>query len=367
MPSLAGKETPLPEPLSPLDTEPYRQNLKPVDFPPVQRPSVRRSAIDGFGPGDGTVHRDSVTGLSHGDEVRLLAENNIDLVGRPGKDGGKVGVMRALVVGATLAPSPHYAVHFSAVKLQPHGIDERIDTVSHAYSEFESNLQRQLVVSSQIGGGIPKIFDMGASYNDVSAMQENEREVTIHLQSSQFIRKAQIVVNRDHISLDPEFIRKVEEAISARDPAGKLFQILSQYGHFVPTNIYLGGRISLLTSDKQSDRSKFETAKHEFGAAAKGRFTVDAIPLKADGSLGVPGRDDDHQAVDRASAVIEDGAEGRQRGPGFIPAGYLGKQVDCQPRPVYRLENHRIRRRVPGAHDRIAAKREAKKAPTKNA
>ena len=288
IPFPAGNEMPPTVPsVDSLDTESYRQDLTPVDFPPVPRPKVRPSGIEGFGPGAGIVPRDTVTGLSHGDEVRLLAENNIDLVGRPGKDGGKVGVMRALVVGATLVPSPHYAVHFSAVKLQPHGIDDRIDTVSHAYSEFESNLQRQLVVSSQIGGGIPKIFNMGASYNDVSAMQENEHEVTIHLQSSQFIRKAQIVVNRDHISLDPEFIRKVEEAISARDPAGQLFKILRQYGHFVPTNIYLGGRISLLTTDKQSDRSKFATAKHEFGAAAKGRFTVDAIPLKADGSLGV--------------------------------------------------------------------------------
>jgi len=68
--------------------------------------------------------------------------------------------MRAVVVGTTLTPSTHYAVRFTEVKLQPHGLDERFDTVSHSYSEFESNLQRQLVVSSEISGGIPKIFNL---------------------------------------------------------------------------------------------------------------------------------------------------------------------------------------------------------------
>lgn len=287
VPFPAGKEMPPAEPqVTSLDIEPHRPDLKPVDFPPVQRPKARPSAIEGFAPGEGKVHRDKVTDLSHGDEIRLLAENGIDLVGRQGEDGGKVGVMRALVVGAVLAPSMHYAVRFSEVRLQPHGLDERIDTVSHAYSEFESNLQRQFVASSQIGGGIPKIFNLDASYNDTSAMQENEQEITIYLQSSQFIRKAQVVFKKSHISLDPEFKREVEAACSAKTPAAELLKTLRLYGHFVPMNIYLGGRITLLTSDEQSDRSTYQTAKHEFDTAAKGRFTVDAIPLKADGSLG---------------------------------------------------------------------------------
>lgn len=270
-----------------LDLEPYRQDLKPVDFPPVPRPQPRPSAITGVPPGEGVVHRDAVTELSHGDEFKLLAGNNIDLLARQGEDGSKAGVMRAVVVDATLTPSARYAVRFTEVKLQPHGLADRFDTVSHSYSEFESNLQRQLVAAAEIGGGIPKIFNLDVSYNDASAMQNNEREVTIYLQSSQFLPKAQVAFKMSHISLDSEFKREVEHACSAKRPAEQLLKVLREYGHFVPTSIYLGGRITLLTSDKQVDRWQYETAKHEFGAAARARFKVDAVPLTAGGGLGV--------------------------------------------------------------------------------
>jgi hypothetical protein len=270
-----------------LDLEPYRQELKPFDFPPIPRPQPRPSAITGLAPGQGTAHRDSLTDLTLGDQFRLLAENNVDLLARHDKQGGKAGVMRAVVVNATLAPSPRYAVRFTELKLQPHGLADRFDTVSHSYSEFESNLQRQLVVAAKIGGGIPKIFNLDASYNDASAMQQNEREVTIYLQSSQFLPKAQVAFNVSHLSVDPEFVREVESACSARRPAEQLLKVLREFGHFVPTSIYLGGRITLLTSDEQIDRSQYEKVEREFGTAARARFKVDAVPVEAGAGGGV--------------------------------------------------------------------------------
>src|ERR1700750_3066211 len=132
-----------------LDLEPYHQELKPFDFPPLPRAQPRPSAITGLPPGQGTKHRDTLTGLTLGDQFRLLAENNIDLLARIDKEGQKAGVMKAVVVDATLAPSARYSVRFTELKVQPHGLSDRFDTVSHSYSEFESNMQRQLVAAAK--------------------------------------------------------------------------------------------------------------------------------------------------------------------------------------------------------------------------
>ena len=51
---------------------------------------------DGYGPGTGGGHRDVLTELTQGDELRLLAANNIDLR-QTGENG--LGAMRAFVVG----------------------------------------------------------------------------------------------------------------------------------------------------------------------------------------------------------------------------------------------------------------------------
>lgn len=310
----------------PLDSETFRQELKPVDFPPPQRPKDRPSAIGGLGPGDGTGHRDTLTGLSHGDEVRLLAENNIDLVARSGKDGSKLGAMRALVVGSTLRPSSYYAVRFREVRLQPHGIDGQLYTVSHSYSEFESNLQRQLVVSTQIGGGIPKIFKLDASYNDASAMQNNEHEVTIHLQSTQFIPKAQVVFKEHDISLDPDFITEVERACSAKRPAEELLKALREWGHFVPTSIYLGGRISLLTQERQTDRWQYDKVTHKFDTAAKARFKVDAVPLGAGADLKVLSETTQTEMLSEQAQSLRMELRGGNEDLGSSKPGTLGKK-----------------------------------------
>jgi hypothetical protein len=270
-----------------LDLGSYRQELKPFDIPPVQRPKSRPSAIGGLPAGQGTQNRDTLTGLTLGDQVRLLAENGIDLLATTDKAGQKSGAMKAVVVDPVLTPSTRYAVRFTELKIQPHGLADRFDTVSHSYSEFESNLQRQLVASAKIGGGIPKIFNLEASYNDASAMQQNERGVTIYLQASQFLPRAQVAFSAANLSVEPGFVNEVETACSARQPVEQLLKVLREYGQFVPTSIYLGGRITLRTSDEQADRSQYQKIEREFGTAARARFKVDAVPVEAGGGAGI--------------------------------------------------------------------------------
>jgi hypothetical protein len=270
---------------SPLDTKPYTPDLTPVLVIPPPRPTTDHTqGIGGYGPGAGGGRRDVLTELSHEDELRLLADNNIDLR-QTGENG--LGSMRAFVVGNRLEPANQYGVHFPRVKLSTPDVN-RIDRVSFSYSELESNLQRQTIAASSTGFGIPAIFRVDASYRDASAVSTHDKKVTIHFQASQVIPKAQVVFKEDDITLNPEFIAKVETACSQKaSVAENLLNVLRDYGHFVPLSMFLGGRISLHTSTQLSDRSQFEAVKREFKAAADAKFSVEGVPLEAGGGVGV--------------------------------------------------------------------------------
>ena len=274
--------------VSPLNTKSYTPDLTPVpDIPPPPPSEDHTHGTGGYGPGTGGGHRDVLTELTQGDELRLLAANNIDLR----KTGAnELGAMRAFVVGEALEPANHFGVHFPRVKLSTPGFN-RVDRVSFSYKEFESNLQRQTVAASSIGFGIPGIFRVDASYRDVSAIATHEKKVTIHFQASQVIPKANVVFKEGDITLAPELVRKVDEACVGKAQAGKaqaeaLLNVLRDYGHFVPLSMFLGGRISLYTHTELSDRSQFETVKREFKAAADARFSLDGVPVEAGGGGG---------------------------------------------------------------------------------
>ena len=276
---------------APLDTAPYMPTLTPQDIPPHRPARDQTQGIDGFGPGDGTGHRDQLTGLSVADEIRLLGENNIQLSTRTYLDDDSgLGAMAAYVVSRQLTAADPLGVRFSKLELRTPDTQRR-DSVGFSYAEFESNLQRQSVVQSSLGFGIPRIFKVNSSYSDSSAISTHEQKTTIHFQASQLIPKAKVVFDDTDISLDPRLVAKIAAACDARNPdqvkADRLLGHLMDYGHFVPLSLMLGGRISLMTSRELNDRSEFESVKRQLKAAADARFSADGVPVEAGGGGGV--------------------------------------------------------------------------------
>lgn len=264
--------------------------LTPQDIPPHGPARDQTQGIDGFGPGDGSGHRDQLTGLSVADEIRLLGENNIQLSTRtyPDDDSG-LGAMAAYVVSKQLTAADPLGVRFSKLELRTPDIQRR-DSVGFSYAEFESNLQRQWVVQWSLGFGIPGIFKVNSTYSDSSAISTHERKITIHFQASQLIPKAKVVIDDTDISLDPRLVAEIAAACDARNPdqvkADRLLGHLMDYGHFVPLSLMLGGRISLMTSKELNDRSEFESVKRQLKAAADARFSADGVPVEAGGGEG---------------------------------------------------------------------------------
>ncbi len=307
-----------------LQTKPFKPELDPIDVPPLPRPKVRLPEL-GVGPGTGTGHRDMLTALSEDDKFHLLAENSIDLVARPSGSWGKLGSMRAVVIGKTLAPAKYFAVRFRQVRLQPHGLNEHEHSASYSYTEFELRLQRQTVVGTKLGIGIPPIFKMDASYSDASAVSTYDRNVTIHFQASQLIPKAQVVFKEGDITLDPEFEEKVSKACSAKAPAQELLGVLGDYGHFVPLSMFLGGRITLHKTEVLNYRSELEAARTKFEAAAVGRFEVDA-PVEVGAGGGVKNEQTHTKTLTQHAGTLRMELRGGNEDLASSQAGTLGTQ-----------------------------------------
>jgi MAC/Perforin domain len=262
----------------PLDTKRFTPDLTLVDVPPPRRSVDHTKGIDGHGPGEGGGHRDELTKLTTDDIFHLLKDNHIDLQKR---GAGEVGTMQPFIVGSTLQVAGSDAVQFSQVKVLPQEVN-RLDVVGFSYTEFESNLQRQTTVASSTEFGIPGVFQVDASYRDASAVSTYDKTVKIYFQDSQSVPKADVIFDKNDITLAPKFITTIEQACSGTPE--RLLNELKDYGHFVALRRVLGGRITLHTSTELRDRSQFETRKIELKTAAKARFSVDGVPLK--GGLG---------------------------------------------------------------------------------
>lgn len=241
------------------------------------------AGVGNYGPGKSSGLGDLLTDLSHGDELRLLKLNNIDLT-KTGEHGR--GTMQALVVDSTLEPAGHPSVQFSKLTLSTPAVNEKLN-VSYSHDEFTSHLQRQIVGAASSGFGIPGLFKFETSYHDASATSTHDKEVQIHFQASQTISKARVVFEEADIVLAPGFVAEIERACaSGADAVANLLHVLGQHGHLVPMSTVPGGRISLLESTELTQRSEFEAVRRKFQAAVDARFAVDGFPVDAGGGGG---------------------------------------------------------------------------------
>lgn len=264
----------------PLDTTQYTPNLEAPDIPLFEWPTDPKP-LEGLGSGTAGTHRELLVNLSKGDQVRLLDGINI----RPRGDSWE---MRGFVVGGDLEPANTSAVRFRTLDMLTPD-KGRSDSLGVTYNAFESNLQRYTVVKSDLGVGIPEIFKVDASYSDTSAVATSDRTLKIFTQASQLIPKAKVVINQRDISLDPDFVSKVEEILNAgtkKQRIDELLDLLNEYGHFVALSMMLGGRITLHSSTDVQDRAEFQMVKREFKAAADAKFAVDGVPVQAGGGVG---------------------------------------------------------------------------------
>lgn len=265
----------------PLDTKQFRTEIRPVaDIPPPRDSKDHTAAVGGYGPGGGDVHDDILTELEPDDVLRLLRANNIDLKKR---DADGLARMRGYSLDRALTPANHFGILIAKVSCHPE--EETMTTgQSLTYNETTSNLERQTVAASKAGAGVPGIFKFDASYTNAAATAERTRSVRIYFQASQRIPKARVTIEREDISLDPLVVTRISNAVRD-DSATALLDTLRDYGHFVPTTIVLGGRITLHTSTEIDDESTFSSTEQTFGAAADARFEVEAVPVKAGGGV----------------------------------------------------------------------------------
>ena len=274
---------------TPLDTQPYQPELTPLDIPPYVEPKDKTPKIH-FGTGTGGGPRDQLTELTLGQEVDLLAKNNVFMSKRQLSDSKGLGSMKAYVVGSnSLSPAREIAVRVKKVRLE-HPPTARQAEATYSYSAFESHLQKQLVSDNKIGGGVPKLFKVDASYTYASAAGAHEMKSSIHFEISDWIAKAQIVISPEDIVLDDKFVQKIRNACQSdkktEKKAEELLSHLEAYGHFVPLSITVGGRMTLSEDTKLEDWQTFDAVKNQFKAAADARFKVKSVPVQVGGGVG---------------------------------------------------------------------------------
>ena len=231
---------------TPLDTQPYQPELTPLDIPPYVEPKDKTPKIHiPSGPGGGP--RDQLTELTLGQEVDLLAKNNVFMSKRQLSDSNGLGSMKAYVVGSSSPSAPparsRFALRRSGWSIRPlRGKQKRLITTARS----NPTLQKQLVSDNKIGGGVPKLFKVDASYTYASATGAHETNSSIHFEITDWIAKAHIVISPEDIVLDDKFVQKIRNACQSSKKAEKkaeeLLSHLEAYGHFVPLSITVGGR-----------------------------------------------------------------------------------------------------------------------------
>ena len=273
----------------------------------------------GQAAGEATIDLRQVSSLSLEEKIVLLAGNNIFANVAAAAKAGELssGEMPALVLGKTLAPADRHSVHFSKVEVEAPDFD-RIYKTGISYREFEASLQRQTVTKVELGVGIPGLFKGNVSYSDAAAMSTFESKITIYFQASQILPKAKFVFSG--ITLSPEFVRDIAAACNARTSEERIDELLNHlmdYGHFVPTSIISGGRLTLDTSTESNDQSEFHSAKRQLKAAAKAKFDGAGAPVKDGEAEGAGGMLD---AEESSKRVILQNKELRLEGQGGDPS-----------------------------------------------
>jgi hypothetical protein len=271
-------------PYSKIDTSKHMGELTPViEFPPEPAVPDHTADVTGFGPGDGKERQDILSELSEGQRMRLLAANGIDL--RDRRASGQ-GALRAYVLDSELTPAIEEGVLFTKVICRTDNTDsDRYDRVSFSYTETASNLQRQSVAKTSSSFGVPGIFRLDGAWSNAVATAESRKDVHIHFEASQVLPKAHIVFDFRDLAPSARLLEEVEAAL--RKSAVALLGVFRRFGHFVPLSITLGGRMILHKTTELHNDSQFKATESQLKAAAGARFSVEGVPVEADGGGGM--------------------------------------------------------------------------------
>jgi hypothetical protein len=143
---------------------------------------------------------------------------------------------------------------------------------------------------------------------------ETGETIEMHFQASQTIPKARVVFARKDISLDEEFVEKIEDACN-KDDIQELLNLLERNGQFVPLSITLGGRIIITESKTVASQSAFDTQKDELRAAATGRYVYDGVTIKGDAAAGI-GKEHEREnkltIQQKSMTMVTIGGDGRE-------------------------------------------------------
>lgn len=289
-------------PYSKIDTGKHMGELKPViEFPPEKQAADHTADVTGFGPGDSSERQDILSELTEGQRMRLLAANGIDL--RDRRASGQ-GALRAYVLDSTLTTAIEEAVLFTKVICRTDNTDsDRYDRVSFSYTETAANLQRQSVAKTTSSFGVPGIFRLDGSWSNAVAMAETRKDVHIHFEASQILPKAHIVFDIRDLAPSERLLEEVESA--SRKSALALLAVFKRFGHFVPLSLIVGGRMILTKTTELHADSQFKAAETQLKAAAGARFSVEGVPVEADGGGGMGSWEKEGQSAIAQSMTLD--------------------------------------------------------------
>ncbi|MBL6448200.1 hypothetical protein JMN32_17935 [Fulvivirga sp. 29W222] len=109
----------------------------------------------------------------------------------------------------------------------------------------------------------------------------SSEEVTEYLNARFIVRKVELDVAMNSLSVNPEFIHAIEEAVKNCDPNNNsqgmqgysnLLEVLNEWGYYVPLTFTLGGVLYSSDTTKITEFSDAESKKEEFGGSFKAAF-----------------------------------------------------------------------------------------------
>jgi MAC/Perforin domain len=298
-PAPTPKDPPTPPPVADPKDKPLTIKYQGSDheltylaLPEHRRATDTTDAVMGFGRSTTTNKRDVLSQMTVGDQILLLAGNNIHLSAKTTtKHKEPIGSMSGYrMLAKELKASDESVVRFRELKIMPEN-SNRIDNFSYTYREYASNLYKKFAFEGNLGAGVPDIFEFSTSASHKTGVVETGENIELHFQASQTIPKVRVVFKRADISLDEKFVKKIEDVCNKDDILG-LLNLLERNGQFVPLSITLGGRIIITESKKVASRSAFDTEKDELQAAAKGKYVYDGVTIKGDAAAGIGQHDE---------------------------------------------------------------------------
>jgi hypothetical protein len=258
-----------------------------LDLPEHRRATDTTDAVMGFGRSTTTEPHDVLSKMTVGDQILLLAGNNIHLSAKTTeKHKEPIGSMPGYrMLAHDFRASDESVVRFSGVRILSENTG-RIDNFSYAYRQFSSALYKKFSFGGSLGGGVPDIFDFSTSASHKTGIAETNENIELHFQASQTIPKVRVVFDRDDISVDEIFVKKIEGACNNNN-VEELLKVLQRSGEFVPLSITLGGRIIISESKTIASKTTFDEDVTAVQGAAEGKYEYDGVTIDGHGDIGL--------------------------------------------------------------------------------